>query len=90
MLARIWSALLAQVWDGHCRRAEAEFCRAEFLGARILVSTVGRDEALVRAYIRTQEEEDKRLDPLNMMALKQPPSGGQQCRGRVSDPAQPL
>jgi putative transposase len=30
------------------------------------VSTVGRDEALVREYIRTQEEEDKRLDQLNM------------------------
>ena len=30
------------------------------------VSTVGRDEELVREYIRTQEEEDKRLDQLNM------------------------
>src|SRR3954447_21989430 len=30
------------------------------------VSTVGRDEELVREYIRNQEEEDKRLDQLNL------------------------
>jgi putative transposase len=30
------------------------------------VSTVGRDEAVIREYIRPQEEEDKRLDQLNL------------------------
>ena len=30
------------------------------------VSTVGRDEATVREYIRTQETEDRRLDQLNL------------------------
>ena len=30
------------------------------------VSTVGRDEATVREYIRTQEAEDRRLDQLNL------------------------
>jgi putative transposase len=30
------------------------------------VSTVGRDEAVIREYIRNQEAEDKRLDQLNM------------------------
>jgi putative transposase len=30
------------------------------------VSTVGRDEAAVREYIQQQEEEDKRLDQLNL------------------------
>jgi putative transposase len=30
------------------------------------VSTVGRDEAVIRDYIRTQEQEDKRIDQLNM------------------------
>lgn len=30
------------------------------------VSTVGRDEASIRDYIRNQEQEDKRLDQLNM------------------------
>jgi putative transposase len=30
------------------------------------VSTVGRDEAVIRAYIQQQEAEDKRLDQLKM------------------------
>jgi putative transposase len=30
------------------------------------VSTVGRDEATIRDYIRNQEQEDKRMDQLNM------------------------
>jgi putative transposase len=30
------------------------------------VSTVGRDEITIRDYIRNQEQEDKRLDQLNM------------------------
>ena len=30
------------------------------------VSTVGRDEVTIRDYIRNQEQEDKRLDQLNM------------------------
>ena len=30
------------------------------------VSTVGHDEAVVRQYIRHQEEEDRRLDQLNL------------------------
>jgi len=29
------------------------------------VSTVGRDEKVIREYIRNQEEEDQRLDQLN-------------------------
>ena len=30
------------------------------------VSTVGRDEAVIRAYIRNQEQEDRRLDQMEM------------------------
>ena len=30
------------------------------------VSTVGRDEQTIREYIRKQEQEDKRLDQLNL------------------------
>jgi len=30
------------------------------------VTTVGRDEAVIRQDIRDQEEEDKRLDQLNL------------------------
>jgi putative transposase len=31
-----------------------------------IVSTVGRDEATIRDYIRNQEKEDKRLDQMNL------------------------
>ena len=31
-----------------------------------MVSTVGRDETVIREYIRNQEQEDKRLDQLNL------------------------
>ena len=31
-----------------------------------MVSTVGRDETMIREYIRNQEDEDKRLDQLNL------------------------
>ena len=30
------------------------------------VSTVGRDEAMIREYIRTQEAEDRRLDQMDL------------------------
>jgi len=39
------------------------------------VSTVGRDETVVREYIQHQEEEDKRGDQLNMWR-NEPPLGG--------------
>jgi putative transposase len=37
-----------------------------FWARRYLVSTVGRDEAVIRDYIRNQETEDERLDQLNL------------------------
>lgn len=37
-------------------------------GARgYFVSTVGRDEQVIRAYIRNQEQEDRRLDQLQLL-----------------------
>ena len=39
------------------------------------VSTVGRDEATIREYIRHQEEEDKRVDQLNLWK-NEPQSSG--------------
>jgi len=30
------------------------------------MSTVGREEAVIREYIRKQEQEDKRLDQMNL------------------------
>ena len=45
--------------------------RRNFVGQHLwarglFVSTVGRDEEVIRQYIRTQEQEDRRLDQLHM------------------------
>jgi putative transposase len=42
------------------------FVGQHFWARGYFVSTVGRDEAIVRAYIQKQEEEDKRLDQLGL------------------------
>ena len=39
------------------------FVGQSFWARGYLVSTVGRDETVIREYIRNQEQEDKRLDP---------------------------
>ena len=42
------------------------FVGQHFWARGYFVSTVGRDEATVRAYIRHQEQEDRQLDALNL------------------------
>jgi len=42
------------------------FTGQHFWARGYYVSTVGHDEATIRAYIRNQEQEDQRLDQLNM------------------------
>jgi len=42
------------------------FTGQHFWARGYYVSTVGRDEATIRAYIKNQEQEDQRLDQLNM------------------------
>ncbi len=42
------------------------FVGQHFWARGFWVSTVGRDEKVIREYIRKQEEEDKRLDQLNL------------------------
>ena len=42
------------------------FVGQHFWARGYFVSTVGRDEAVVREYIRHQEQEDKRLDQMNL------------------------
>jgi len=53
---------LARVY-GERRR---NFVGQSFWARGYFASTVGRDEATIREYIRTQEQEDKRLDQLNL------------------------
>jgi putative transposase len=42
------------------------FVGQHFWARGYFVSTVGRDETVIREYIRRQEQEDSRLDQLNM------------------------
>jgi putative transposase len=49
----------------YCGRTK-NFTGQNFWARGYYVSTAGRDEEVVREYIRRQEEEDKRLDQLNM------------------------
>ena len=53
---------LARVY-GERRR---NFVGQNFWARGYFVSTVGRDEAVIRTYIQHQEAEDKRLDQLNL------------------------
>ena len=43
------------------------FVGQNFWARGYFVSTVGRDEAVIRAYIQNQEVEDKRLDQLQLL-----------------------
>src|ERR1700728_2919649 len=54
---------LARVY-GERRRS---FVGLHFWARGYFVSTVGRDEAVIRAYIQDQEAEDKRVDQLNLL-----------------------
>ena len=42
------------------------FTGQHFWARGFFVSTVGRDETVIREYIRAQEDEDKRLEQLNL------------------------
>jgi putative transposase len=53
---------LARVYGGR----KHNFAGQNFWARGYFVSTVGRDEGLIREYIRAQEQEDKRLDQLDM------------------------
>ena len=64
------------------------FVGQHFWARGYFVSTVGRDEAVIRAYIRSQEIEDERLEHLKLGIGKATPQVAQlTIRGRVSDPA---
>ena len=42
------------------------FTGLHFWARGYFVSTVGRDEAVIREYIKSQEQEDQRLEQLNL------------------------
>jgi len=47
------------------RGRKRNFTRQHFWARGYFVSTEGRDEDAIRAYIKKQEQEDRRLDQLN-------------------------
>ena len=53
-------------WPGMYGERKQNFTGQHFWARGYFVSTVGRDEAQIREYIRNQETEDKRLDQLQM------------------------
>ena len=54
---------IARAFEGRKRN----FVGASFWARGYFVSTVGRDEQVIREYIRNQEKEDRRLDQLKVM-----------------------
>src|ERR1017187_4759973 len=72
------------------RRTEAEFCGAKFLGARILRVNGGAGRGVGSRVHPHAGGRGQALGSVEHVALKWPPAGGQEHRGRVSDPAQPL
>ena len=52
------------------------FTGERFWARGYFVSTVGLEEEVVREYIRRQEQEERRLEQLNMPWERKPPSGG--------------
>src|ERR1039458_1757211 len=69
---------------------EAEFCGAKFLGARILRVNGGAGRGVGSRVHPHAGGRGQALGSVEHVALKWPPAGGQEHRGRVSDPAQPL
>ena len=47
-------------------RRPSRFAGQHFWARGYFVTTVGRDEKVIRDYIRDQEKEDRRLDQLQM------------------------
>lgn len=54
---------IARTYAGRKRN----FVGQHFWARGYFVSTVGRDEQVIREYIRHQEDEDRRVDQLNLM-----------------------
>jgi len=65
------------------------FVGQHFWARGYFVSTVGRDEAVIREYIRNQEREDSRLEQM-ICGVDRPPSGGQPDVGSRQRPLPPL
>ena len=65
----IFGQIRKELGDVMKRLAERKrnFVGQHFWARGYFVSTVGRDEEVIREYIRHQEQEDRRVDQLNLM-----------------------
>jgi putative transposase len=55
-----------QFTDSGYGERKRNFVGQHFWARGYFVSTVGRDEAVIRKYVQHQEREDQRLDQLNL------------------------
>ena len=70
-------------WPRVYGERERNFIGQHFWARGFFVNTVGRDEDVIRAYIRNQEKEDQRLEQADKRHLQVAPNS----RGRVGDPS---
>lgn len=75
---------LARLYGDHKRY----YAEQSFWARGYFMSTVGRNEATIRDYIRNQEQEDKWMDQLNMWKGPAIEKVAPLNRDRVSDPLQ--
>ena len=54
------------IWVARTFGRKRSFIGQSFWARGYCISTVGLDEAMIREYIRTQEEQDKRFDQLRI------------------------
>jgi hypothetical protein len=75
---------IARTFLGHRRNYTGQ----HFWARGYYVSTVGREERIIREYIRKQEVEGKRLDPMGLW--QSPPEGGSHGTALSGSPIRPL
>ena len=63
---RVYQGKECDPFGSGVRREEAQLRRAALLGQRLLCIHGGTDTEVIREYIRKQEEEDKRLEQMNL------------------------
>ena len=83
-LRRTWWGSSKADLGGRTSRTRRNFTGESFWARGYFVSTVGLDEEMVRKYIRDQEKEDQRLDPLVPLVAKAP------FRGLMNSPFEGL
>jgi hypothetical protein len=79
-------------YRAECRTQDAEFSGPQIPGTGYFVTTVGRDEEVIRAYIRNQELAEQQLDQLELKisaALKSNQSSKHPLKPPLAVPIKP-